>query len=329
MRTIKFIVCLSLPLALITTPSDAQEMKKIGQAGIQFLKIETSARAASMAGAMTLASFDASAVFNNPAGLGRMSPTFDLVANNTQWIADIAYNSFSAAYNFGSIGTFALHGTFADYGDIEGAVRADNPQGYITTGNLDVSAYYVGLSYARSLSNNFSVGGTVKYVAQRLGTSIMNDNSQKKNEVNGLGFDFGTIFYPGWKSFGFGVSVRNFGAELEYEQESFEMPLTFTIGVSMNLFDLISIEDQKFLFSVDAEHPRDYTERIKFGAEYIFMDVLALRAGYKTNHDIEGFFGGLGVDVGLPGFGARIDYAYSDIQFFDAVHRFTIGLSKQ
>jgi hypothetical protein len=328
MRKIKFIVCLILLPALIATSSYAQEIKKIGQAGMQFLKIETTARAASMAGAMTLASSDASSVFYNPAGIGRMSPTFDLVASNTQWIADIAYNSFSAAYSFGSIGTFALHGTFADYGAIQGAVRAPHlQQGYMMTGNVDVSAYYVGVSYARNLMSHFSIGGTAKYVSQHLGSSIMNDDSQKKNEVSGFGFDFGTIFYPGWKSFGFGISVRNFGAELEYEQESFEMPLTFTIGVSMNLLELTPIENQKFLFSVDAEHPRDYTERLRFGAEYIFMDLFALRAGYKTNHDIEGFFGGFGVDVGLSGVGARIDYAYSDIQFFDAVHRFTIGLS--
>jgi hypothetical protein len=57
------------------------------------------------------------------------------------------------------------------------------------------------------------------------------------------------------------------------------------------------------------------------------MDMFALRAGYKTNHDIEGLFGGLGVDVEFSGLGVRIDYAYSDIQFFDAVHRFSIGFS--
>jgi hypothetical protein len=329
MRKIAFIVCMILLLALITLPSRAQEMKKIGQAGMQFLKIETTARAASMAGAMTLADFDASAVYYNPAGIGRMQTDFDLVAGNTQWIADIAYNAVSAAYKVEGIGTFALHGIFADYGDIQGAVRDPNPAGvgYTLTGSIDVSSYYIGLSYARNLATNFTVGGTVKYVSQSLGTSIMNDNSEKKNEVSGLGFDFGTVFYPGWESFGFGISVRNFGAELEYEQESFEMPLTFTIGVSMNLFDLTSVENQKLLFAIDAEHPRDYTERVKFGAEYIFMDMFALRAGYKTNHDVEGFFGGLGVNVNLSGFGVRIDYAYSDIQYFDAVHRFTVGLS--
>ena len=210
MRQIKIIVGMILLLALIATSSNAQEMKKIGQAGIQFLKIDPTARSAAMAGAMTLASSDASSVFYNPAGIGRMSPKFDLVAGNTRWIADIAYNSISVAYSFGSLGTFALHGTFADYGDIQGAVRAPQlEQGFELTGNVDVSAYYAGLTYSRNLMHNFAVGGTVKYVSQHLGTSVLNDNSSKKNEVSGFGFDFGTIFYPGWNSFGFGISIEN------------------------------------------------------------------------------------------------------------------------
>jgi hypothetical protein len=328
MKKISITFCVILLLVLVITPGYTQELKKAGQAGMQFLKIETGARPAAMAGAMTLAAFDASAVFYNPAGIGRMKSTFDFIANTTQWIADINYHSVSGAYTIDGIGTFALYGIFADYGDIQGTRRApDTEEGYISTGNIDISAYMAGISYARNLASNFTIGATVKYVAQELGSSLMNDGSTKKNDVSTLAFDFGTIFYPGWHSFGFGISVKNFSRELTYEEESFELPLTFTMGVSMNMFDLTDMKDQSLLLSVDAVHPRDYTERLKFGAEYIFMDIFALRAGYKTNHDVEGFFGGLGINVEFEGFGARINYAYSDIQFFDAVHRFSIGLS--
>jgi hypothetical protein len=328
MKKISVIFCVILLLALVLIPSYAQEMKKAGQAGMQFLKIETGARPAAMAGAMTMAAFDASAVFYNPAGVGRMQQEFDFSANTTQWIAEINYHSISGAYTFEGIGTFALYGIFADYGDIPGTQRApDTDLGYIPTGNIDVVTYMAGLSYARNLATNFTIGASVKYVAQELGNSLMNDGSTKKNDVSTFAFDFGTIFYPGWHSFGFGVTVKNFSRELTYEQESFELPLTFAMGVSMNLFDLTEITGQSLLLSIDAVHPRDYTERLKFGAEYIFMDMFALRAGYKTNHDIEGLFGGLGVDVEFSGLGVRIDYAYSDIQFFDAVHRFSIGFS--
>jgi hypothetical protein len=155
----------------------------------------------------------------------------------------------------------------------------------------------------------------------------LNDGSSKKNEVTGLIFDFGTVFYPGWESLRFGISVKNFGDELTYEQESFETPLTFTMGVAMNVFDLMAMDDQVLLLTVDAVHPRDYTERIKVGAEYQLFNMFAFRAGYKTNHDIEGFSGGLGFFYDFSGVGLRIDYAYSDIQYFDAIQRISAGFS--
>ena len=136
-----------------------------------------------------------------------------------------------------------------------------------------------------------------------------------------------TIFYPGWQSFRFGMSIRNFAQEFTYEKESFELPLTFTIGVAMNIMDVLEMEDQTLLFSIDAEHPRDYTERVRFGAEYLLFDMFAFRAGYKTNHDVEGFSAGVGFFYNFSGTNIKIDYAYSDIKFFDAVNRFTVGFS--
>jgi ABC-type multidrug transport system fused ATPase/permease subunit len=325
MKNIKLAICLILLLAMFSMPIQAQDMKKIAQAGMQFLKIDGTARGAAMAGAMTVDAFNASAVFYNPASLSWLESDFDIMANNTRWIADISYNHIAAAYSLESIGTFALSGVFTDYGDIERTQLSGD--GYVSKGNINVGAYSFGLSYARNLMDNFSIGGTVKYVNQELGTSVMNDDSEKENKVDGWAFDFGTVFYPGWESFRFGISIRNFSREYQYEQESFELPLTFTIGAAMNMFDFVELEDQSLLLSIDAVHPRDYTERVHFGLEYQFMQLVSVRAGYKTNHDIEGLSGGLGVNFEFSGIGARVDYAYSDIQYFDAVHRVSAGFS--
>jgi hypothetical protein len=325
MKKIKLIISMVIIFIFLNIPAYSQ-VNKIAQSGLQFLKIETGARAAAMGGAMTLAGYDAFAVFYNPSGLARMDNDISLMAGLTQWIADISYNSFSATYKYGEVGTFALHGTFADYGDIEGAqLDATSTTGYRKTGNIDVGAYAFGVSYARNLSEKFSVGGTVKYVGQNLGESKLNTGETKENKVTGFAFDFGTIFYPGWKSFGFGMSIRNFSAEFEYEKESFELPLTFNIGVSMNVMDLFDMQEETLLLSLDAVHPRDYTERIKVGAEYLLMDMVAIRAGYKTNHDIEGFSAGFGFFYEVSEIELKIDYSYSDVEFFDAVNRFTVG----
>jgi hypothetical protein len=327
MRKIKFMTAVILLLVFAATPVVSQDMKKIGQAGLQFLKIDPSARSAALGGAMTVADYSSSAMFYNPAGIARIQTSFDLAVNTTQWIAEIQYHTFGATYTFEGIGTFGFSGIFSDYGDLVGAQRADNEDGFIKTGNIDVNSYAVGVSYGVNLSSNFAIGATARYVSQHLGSSVMNDGSTKKNEVSGLTFDFGTLFYPGWESLRFGISVKNFGDELTYEQESFETPLTFTMGVAMNVLDLTSAEDQTLLLTFDAVHPRDYTERIKIGAEYLLFNMFAFRAGYKTNHDIEGFSGGLGFFYDFSGVGLRIDYSYSDVKHFDAVQRISAGFS--
>ena len=327
MKKIQFMITVILLLVFVAAPVQAQEMKKIAQAGLQFLKIDPAARSASMGGAMTVVDYSSSAMFFNPAGMARMDKQFDISVNTNQWIADIQYNSFGAAYTWEGIGTWGIHGIFSDYGDIPGAQLADNEQGYIVTDNIDVNSYAVGLSYAVNLSSNFAIGASAKYVSQHLGSSVMNDNSVKKNEVSGVTFDFGTVFYPGWESFRFGISVKNFGDEITYERESFETPLTFTIGVAMNILDLTASEDQTLLLTVDAVHPRDYTERVRIGGEYILMNMFAFRAGYITNHDVMGASGGLGFFYDFSGVGLRIDYSYSDTEYFDAVQRISAGFS--
>lgn len=326
MKKLKILIQTFLIVVVISLPVQSQ-VKKVAQTGLQFLKIDVGARASSLAGAMTLAGYDANAVFYNPAGIGRMDKKLDVMFNNTQWIADIKYNSVAVAYTLEDIGTFALQGLFADYGDIVGTRVAGNEQGYITTGNIDVNALSVGLSYARNLSEKFTIGGTVKYVSQSLGNNLMPDGSTKDNKVSGAAFDFGTIYYPGWKSLRFGFSVRNFAKEFEYEKESFELPLTFNIGVAMNVFDLVDINNQSLLVSIDAVHPRDYSERVKLGAEYILLDMVALRVGYKTNHDIEGLSAGLGLFYTIADVDVKVDYSYSTMEYFDAVNRFTVGFS--
>ncbi|MCK4446640.1 MAG: hypothetical protein KAW56_06120, partial [Candidatus Marinimicrobia bacterium] len=58
-------------------------------------------------------------------------------------------------------------------------------------------------------------------------------------------------------------------------------------------------------------------------------DVLALRAGYKFNHDLESFAGGIGIKKSLGSFTTKVDYSYSEFGgIFSSVHRFSFGISK-
>lgn len=327
MKKIIFTISMIFLVSFLVTPAHSG-LKKVGQTGFQFLKVDASPRAAGMGGAYMMVGYDASAMFYNPAGLGNMEKSFDFFAGQTQWIADVKYNYAGLAKSFDMYGTVGISFMNADYGsDIVGTRVAANEQGYIETGKVDIGSYVVGVAYSKKLSNKFTVGGQIRYASQHLGSNLMPDGSTQKNEVGGLVYDFGTIFYPGWKSFRFGVSVRNFSKEFKYEQESFELPLTFTIGFAMNLMDFWQTPDHSLIMAIDAIHPRDYSERLNLGFEYWFKNMFALRTGYRYNYDEEGFTAGLGFHYNISGIDLKVDYSYSSFGVFDAVNRFGIGFS--
>lgn len=323
-RKYKRILLCGLILTMAALPLQA-ELKKVGQTGYQFLKIDANARAAAMGGAVTLSGLGAENMFYNPAGLARQSMGMDVVSNQTQWFADISYITIGVSKRFGSLGTFGFSYQTANYGDIIGTQVADNELGFVETGNVDVAASAIGIAYAKNLTDKFSVGGHMRYASQKLGENEI-DGETVANETDGLVWDFGTIFYPNQSSFRFGMSIRNFSQEMIYEQYSFELPITFTIGVAADLFEILGMaQNQSLLLAFDAVHPRDYTERVHLGMEYGFNDLLFFRTGYKFNYDSEGFSVGGGVNLSLGKFATHISYALSQAGDFSPVNRVTIS----
>ncbi len=306
--------------------SFAQE--KTAQTGFQFLSVVPDARSAALAGAATTVSQMSSALWNNPATMSEMGKEFDAAFSMNQWIADINHNAFSMAYrpNEGVLGVFAISFLYVDYGTIEGTVFAQNEQGYLETGDIRPTAYSLGFGYARSLTNRFNVGGQIKLVHQNLGPALINisteDNivKQSKNKLSALAFDFGTTYKTGYKSFVFGMSIRNFSQEIKYVDENFQLPLTFSIGASIDLFDFIEAPQQNLLFSIDAVHPRSHIEQIKIATEYMYNRIFALRVGYISGADEQNLSFGFGVNT----LGIGLDYAYTPFGVFTKVQRISL-----
>lgn len=327
MKKYKFLILFCIALIMLTISVRAGG-NKVAQTGLQFLKIDMSARAAGMGGSFIMINNDASSMFYNPAGLAKMEPVMDFFISRTQWIADISYLGGAFAFNMGNYGNIGVSILTTDYGnDIIGTRYAQNEVGYVETGNLSVNAYAIGLSYAKALTDKFVIGGQIKYCYQHLGDNLSSNGEIVKNKVTGFAFDFGTMFYPGYKSLRLGMTVRNFSPEFKYVEEGFELPLTFTLGIAMDLLDLLEDHNDNLLVSIDAAHPRDYSDRINLGAEYTYMNTISLRAGYKLNYDNEGFTAGLGFKKTLGTIDLKIDYAYTPMKYFDAVHRVSVGFS--
>lgn len=310
----------------------AQDNKKLAQSGFQFLSVISDGRAAALAGAVTATEMGSASLFFNPAGMANMTGLVDVTASNNAFIADIQHNTFSAALSpkGGEWGVLGFSMQTVDYGTILGTMVAATDKGYVDTGEINPSALAVGVGYAKRLTDRFAIGAQVKYTHQDLHENLVVthvtddttfDTGTVQNELSPLAYDFGTLFKTGFKSLAFGMSVRNFSKEIEYAEESFQLPLVFQIGVSMNLFDLWSPggPEQSLIATVDATHYRSHPEQILVGLDYQLMHILSLRGGYVSNNDEDGLTFGFGVHY----LGVSLDYAYTPFGVFDKVQRMT------
>lgn len=308
---------------------------KWAQTGFQFLSVNTNARATAMGNAFTTAEYTSEALFYNPAGLASVPGMVDISLSQMEWIADINHVAGTIAYKpfGGRFGVIGFSFQSVDYGEIYFTQVADNEQGFVDVeGWKEPSSLMLGLGYGRELSDRFSIGSQVKYAGQNLGKSYVPVYStadtvieEREYDLGVVAFDFGTLYRTGYKSLKFGMSVRNFAGEIKYEKEGFQLPLTFRIGVSINAIDFIpSLSDHhSLLISFDAVHPRSHPEFVAVGGEYVFMDMLILRAGYISNHEEYDLTAGFGIKR----FGVEIDYSYVPFSIFDNINRFTAKFS--
>lgn len=315
---------------------ELRAQSKLGQSGFQFISVVSDARAGALGTAMTTVSMGASALFFNPATMAKTQHFIEVNASQNQWFADINHIQFSASFRpaNGRYGVFGISYQSVDYGDFQGTIVWNNERGYLDTEIFNPTAYALGAGYAKQLSDRFSIGGQVKLAKQYLGRSAIpvydpgqgESSRVKKNLADVVAFDFGTIYRTELRGLNFGMSIRNFSKEIKYEKESFQLPLMFRIGFSVDAFEMLNIDHtgQNVLLTIDAVHPRSYPEYVNFGLEYaILNNALALRGGYTFNRDLEDVTFGFGIQK----FGIAIDYSYTPFGLFDPVQRFTFRVA--
>ncbi len=321
------------------TPDTEVETDKRAQTGMKFLSTSVDARAAAIGSAMTAELTGTStSMFYNPASMGFMPGRIHAGATVMSFIADFAYTQASVAFRPGSGKNYGVVGVSlvsVDYGEFNHTIRANNEQGFIENGTYSPTAMSIGLGYARSFGDRFSTGANIKMVFQDLGsgfaTSLDTDGGIATTEdysISTIALDFGIVYATGFESLVIGMSARNFAGEQTYVRERFELPLTFQIGVAMDLVDLTTINPDmhSIQLHVDAQRPRDFAEHVRFGLEYTLMNMVSLRGGFEQLgvSEEQGFSAGAGLRYELGGFRIGADYAYTDFGVFGAVSR--IGL---
>lgn len=329
----KFYFGLLSILLLGITQVKAQD--KRAQSTFKFVSNSLTAKSAALSDAVYSIEGGAESMFSNPASMSRIDKTFDIVAGNVAYIADITYNfvGFSYSPKKGLYGVFGFQAVAVDYGDLQETIRSSNYKGYIDLGIFSPKAYSLGISYARAFSTQFSIGGSVKYVGVDYGSAAVavgkNGLERKDFKANVIAYDFGIHYKTGYKSLQIGFAFKNLAPEVQAGSESTELPFTMRMGLSMDALDFLPTksEHNELVVSLNTVRHRDYYEQLILGLDYTFMKRFSLRGGYALPSDEQGASFGLGINQPMGSIGLKVDYSYTAFGEFNNVNRFTVQFS--
>jgi hypothetical protein len=300
---------------------------KGGRTALQFLKIGIGARQAGLGEASIASVQDVNAVFWNPANLRGIAGT-EASFSYIRWLADLNYVAGAVGARWEGVGIFALSIASLDYGEIQEALVTAGPGGDNRTGNtFSGGDLLFGLSYAREFTDRLSIGIGAKFIREEL----------FEYAVTNVAFDVGTSYDLGYRGTRLAMSAQNFSGSVRWlgddsdRTEGYDIPLVFRIGLATNLLGDDAFFNtggaHRVVLSAEAINTNDFSERLHFGAEYQFGEILLLRGGYRINYEEGNLALGVGLAPTVGDLQVRIDYAYVAYEFLYAPHRLTLSLS--
>jgi hypothetical protein len=337
------LILAAVVLLLLTVPLHAQKVSGVGTSSAAFLKIGVGARALGMGEAVSTQAEDITAMFWNPAGLAKLE-RMQILLNHYDYLADMKFEYAGFAIPVRNVGTFGIFFSYLGMPDIE-RTTITYPDG---NGEMvSASSFAAGISFARSLTDRFSIGGSGKMIHESIWHS----------DASGLAMDVGVQYRTFFKNLKIGMSISNFGSDMQIagrdmlvqhdidqtsagnngsinaqlSTDEFPLPILFRVGISANLAeDFIGLKDHDLILALDAIHPSDNKEYINVGAEYTFKQLFSLRSGYRQLF-LEDREGGLTFGMGLH---AKVlntdvvfDYAMIDYGVLDKQNKFSLILA--
>lgn len=278
-----------------------------GQAGMLSLRLGVGAREAAMGGAGVASTSGAAAAFWNPALATYEEQGTSLLLQHHRWFDLFDHNAAALTHRAGAgvIGVTFI-GLYSDEIERYGTEPVGVPQG--TFEPYDVA---FGASYSRQLSAQFAAGIQAKLLYEKI--DIYSDS--------GLAVDLfiahRSEVVPGLSV---GASATNLGGQMTLNEEPFDLPQTFTLGVGYG--PLSGVVANRLLVAADLALPNDGNAKAHLGAEFKVVPEFALRGGYRVNYDSQGLTAGAGFAYGAVG----LDYAYEEItaEGLDAGHKFSL-----
>ena len=307
---------------------------KVGTCAGNWLKLETGTRAIGMGGAHVAAGNGVYAAPYNPASIGFVQGS-DTFWSKSNYVAGITHNVLGYATQLTESDFVGLHLFYMDSGEMD-VTTVEQPNGFGET--FSVTGLSLRCIYTKILTDRLKIGFSLKYLREQIYTTYM------QSFVVDLGSNFDTGIY----GMVLGMSVSNFGPQVEYKgegleivvdsdldpdekfsriTEKFSLPLTFRLGVKNDIIgpnsEFINMGDMhKLTFAMDGINALDYTVYGTMGLEYTWNNMASVRMGTHLGHDTAGMSFGFGIDYNR----IVLDYAFVNYDVLDVTHQFGIGL---
>ncbi|MEW6062383.1 MAG: PorV/PorQ family protein [Bacteroidota bacterium] len=331
-------VCITLLLLLSGSLLPAQS--KVGTAAAPFLGIAVGPRGVSLGGAFVALANDVTALYYNPGAISQ-SGNSQFMVSHTNWLVDTKFDWVGVMINLDGQSAIGVSITQLDYGE-ELITTETNQEG--TGETWKASDIAVGLSYARNLTDKFSIGGTAKYIQQK----IWNESA------SAIGVDVGLKYKTDFNGLTIGMSISNFGSDMRLDgkdlfrpidldpqnqgtnktivarlkTDDWPLPLLFRVGAAI---DVMHTEEMRFTLAADALRPSDNAETLNLGGELGWRESLFFRAGFKSlflKESEEGYTIGGGARYELTAVNfISVDYSYQDFGKFGGIQTVAVSIT--
>jgi hypothetical protein len=259
-----------------------------GTGGATELRIPVGPRGSALGGAVASYIDGVESIYWNPAGLGSLERT-EFLFSHSSWIASMELNYAAVATKVGGLGTFGVSVKALSIGDII-ITTEDAPDG---TGEIINPTFAtITLGWGRTFTDRVLFGAGVSLVSEQILSAA----------ARGIAFDFGVQYLTGWRGLRFGIAMKNFGpnmqfqgADFEFNQQpsgtnpqsgtrtsesisaEFELPSYFQIGAN---YDLLNTPEQ-YLVGLLTFQSNNFQGDGYYGAlEWKWKKGLALRGFY-------------------------------------------------
>jgi len=343
---IKYFLVLILIVALFVGTQDVfAGGRKMGTAGAVELLIPMGARNVGMGGANVANIRGVESMYWNPAGMALL-PNTETNFSYMKYFADMNVSYFAVGSKVGQLGVLGFSLQALDIGDIP-VTTLENPEG---TGEVVKPNFLtIATTFSKAFTDRINFGMNAKLISEKIGNM----------SATAIAFDFG-LQYLSPIGIDFGVVMRNYGSKIRFDgtgvefdspipyanpnattrktkldMASHELPASMVMGIAYRY----NFAEEHTLNATGVYNNNNFTlDQINTGLEYGYKDMFFLRTGYTTPlypsdypenaKDYQfGLTFGFGMHFMVGGSTIMFDYAYRDMDIFDANQYFSLGFS--